>query len=145
MSRPVKQADLVAAQEVAAAPLLKPNVREDIENRHFDLPVSLHTAYFGAFLAYLGIMFMGFYEPLMILPMAIFVIFTVGFYVVPMAWTKVGPQRDAKAMPMWKLMADGIAIETGQSSGRDAVVQVLILPMLILGWGIAAVSIAALV
>ena len=146
MSKPLKQADLMAAAELAVAPApeLKRNVREDIESRHFDLPVSLHTGFFGAFLAYLGIMAVGFPHPEMILPMAIFIFFTVAFYVVPMAWAKLAPSHANKAMPMHQLMGEGIAIESGRASGRDAAVQVLILPVLILGWGIAVVSIAAL-
>ena len=144
MSKPIKSAELKAAAELVAAPHLKPNVREDIEDRNFGLPNAIHAGFFGLFLAYLGVMFVGFYEPLMILPMAIFVIFTVGFYVVPMLWTKVGQPHDDRALRMHELMSRGIAIETGHCKGRDAVIQALILPVLILGWGIAVVSIAAL-
>lgn len=145
MSRPLKHADLKLAQEIAPAPALNPNVRQDIETRHFDLPVAIHAGFFGLFLAYLGVMFIGFYEPQMILPMAIFVIFTVGFYVVPAMWARVGPDRKAKAMSMQRLLGEGIATHVGWCNGRDAVIQALILPVLILGWGIAVVSIAALV
>ena len=145
MSRPLKHADLKLAQEVAPAPLLKPNVRQDIESRHFDLPVAIHAGFFGLFLAYLAVMFIGFYEPQMIIPMAIFVIFTVGFYVVPAMWTGLEPDNKGKAMSMQQLLGQGIATHVGWCKGRDAMVQALILPVLILGWGIAVVSIAALV
>ena len=144
MSKPIKQQDLAAAERVAA-PHLKPNLRPDIEDRNFGLPVAIHATYFGLFLAYLGVMFVGFYEPRMILPMAIFVIFTVGFYVVPMLWAGMKPGNDSRALTMPELMANGIATHTGLCNGRDATVQALILPALILGWGIAVVSIAALV
>ena len=43
MSRPIKHADFKVAQELAPAPQLKPNVRQDIETRHFDLPVAIHS------------------------------------------------------------------------------------------------------
>ncbi|WP_343344822.1 hypothetical protein WJT74_11025 [Sphingomicrobium sp. XHP0239] len=144
MSEPIKQHDLAVAERVAA-PHLKSNLRPDIEDRNFGLPVAIHATYFGLFLAYLGVMFVGFYEPQMILPMAIFVIFTVGFYVVPMLWTGMKPGNDSRALRMDELMAHGIATHTGLCKGRDALVQALILPVLILGWGIAVVSIAAIV
>ena len=144
MSKPIKAQDLHAAERVAA-PHLKPNVRQDIEDRNFGLPVAIHATFFGLFLAYLGVMFAGFYEPQMILPMAIFVIFTAGFYVVPMMWTGMAPGNKSRALSMEELFASGIRIETGICKGRDAMVQALILPVLILGWGIAVVSIAAFV
>ena len=145
MSRPIKHADLELAQELAPAPQLKPNVRQDIESRNFDLPAGIRAAYFGMFIAYLGIMFVGFYEPQMIIPMVIFVFFTAAFYVVPALWTGLKPDNASKAMGMQQLLGEGIATHVGWCKGRDAVVQALILPVLILGWGIAAVSIAALV
>ena len=145
MSRPLKHADLKLAQEIAPAPYLKPNRRQDIETRNFDLPVAIHTAYFGMFLAYLGIMFVGFYEPQMIIPMVIFVFFTAAFYVVPALWTGLKPDNQSEPMRMGQLLGEGIATHVGWCKGRDAIVQALILPVLILGWGIAVVSIAALV
>jgi hypothetical protein len=39
----------------------------------------------------------------------------------------------------------GIATYTGRLNGRDAAVQMLILPVLILGWGMAVVTIRAFV
>ena len=80
----------------------------------------------------------------MILPMAIFVIFTVGFYVVPMLWTGLGGSNASRALRMAELFAFGIDTHTGRTSGRDAVVQALILPVILLGWGLGVVTIAAL-
>ena len=105
---------------------------------------------FGLFLAYLGIMGLGFMglgfpHPQMILPMAIFAFFTAAFYVVPMLWATMQPAHQSKAMTFGELMSRGIDVETGHSSGGAVVAQVLVLPVLILLWGVAAVTIAALV
>ncbi|WP_260482960.1 hypothetical protein [Sphingomicrobium flavum] len=140
MSRYIEAHELELRDEVALAP----NIRQDVD-RTFGLPVFLHSAYFGLFLAYLAIMGLGFQSPDMILPMAIFVIFTMGFYVVPLTWAVMNPAKQASAMPMAELLGRGIETLTGRTKGGDAVAQVLILPILILGWGIAVVSIAALV
>ena len=144
MSRQLTHEEIRAVVDVVDAPHLIPNEPNEVD-RTFGLPVGLHTAFFGLFFAYLGIMGLGFAHPEMILPMAIFVIFTAGFYVVPMAWAVMNPAKSSKAMSMSQLMARGIETHTGLALGKDAVAQVLVLPVLILGWGIAVVSIAALV
>jgi hypothetical protein len=129
----------------ADAKIVAPPTQRACEDRTFGLPWGLHAAYFGMFLAYLGIMGLGFPHPEMILPMAIFVLFTAAFYVVPMLWATMQPANASKAMTLGQLMSRGIAVHTGHSSGGAAVAQVLVLPVLILFWGIAVVIIAALV
>ena len=125
--------------------IVAPPLQRACEDRTFGLPWGLHAAYFGMFLAYLGIMGLGFPHPQMILPMAIFAFFTAAFYVVPMLWATIQPAHQSKAMTFGELMSRGIDVETGHSSGGAVVAQVLVLPVLILLWGVAAVTIAALV
>ena len=129
----------------ADASIVAPPAQRACEDRTFGLPWGLHAAYFGMFLAYLGIMGLGFPHPEMVLPMAIFVIFTAAFYVVPMLWAVMQPANSSRAMSIGELLARGIAVETGHSSGGAAIAQVLVLPVLILLWGLAVVTIAALV
>ncbi|MCJ7421229.1 hypothetical protein [Sphingomicrobium astaxanthinifaciens] len=143
MSKPIKDAELLAAAKVVEAPRL-PNIRAHLEDRNFELPVALHAGVFGLFLVYLGVMGLGFSHPEMVIPIAICLLFTAAFYIVPMAWAVMNPAQADKAMPLQALFDKGIAIHTGHSRGGDAATQVLILPVLILGWGIAVVSIAAL-
>ncbi|TCD04795.1 hypothetical protein EYB45_04395 [Erythrobacteraceae bacterium CFH 75059] len=143
MTRLITKAEL--EQSAALARLSTPvaNIRQDIEQRNFGLPVALHVTYFGLFLAYLAVMFVGFTSPEMILPMVIFVLFTAAFYFVPMLWAQMGPAGAAPAPRMDEFARDGIMTLTGRCSGRDAVVQTLILPALVLGWGVAIVTLAA--
>jgi hypothetical protein len=129
---------LIARDEVVAPP-----EQRACTDRTFGLPSGLHATFFGLFLAYLAVMGLGFSHPEMILPMAIFVIFTVGFYVVPMMWAVMQPDNDSKAMSLDELLGHGIMVHTGHSSGGAAVAQVLVLPVLIFLWGIAAIAIAA--
>lgn len=130
---------LLASREVVAPP-----VERACTDRTFGLPSGLHATFYGLFLAYLAVMGLGFAHPEMILPMAIFVIFTVGFYVVPMMWAVMKPDNESGAMNMGELLGRGIETNTGHSSGTAAIAQVLVLPVLILFWGVAAVTIAAL-
>ena len=145
MSHPIAKTELARTNQLVLALPLTPNLRQDIESRHFDLPVALHKLVFGLFLAYLGVMFTGFSNPEMILPMAIFVIFTVGFYVVPALWCRVGPERADTAISLNAFFRNGVPTHIGWCSGRDAAVQVLLLPALIFGWGVAVTMIAAFV
>jgi hypothetical protein len=131
---------LVAEARIVPAP-----VQRACEDRTFGLPWGLHAAYFGLFLTYLGVMAVGFPHPEMVLPMAVFVVFTAAFYIVPMLWAVMKPDHGSRAISMAQLMARGISVETGHSSGGAAVAQVLVLPVLILFWGLAVVTIAALV
>ncbi|MEQ7873573.1 hypothetical protein ABDK56_06160 [Sphingomonas sp. ASV193] len=131
----------LAADELALAPAPAPRACTD---RNFNLPTALHAGFFGLFLAYLAVMGLGFRSPQMILPMAIFVIFTVGFYVVPMLWATMAPAHADRAMPLARLLGEGVDTLTGRTSGAGAVAQVLVLPVLIFGWGLAVVTIAAL-
>ena len=115
---------LLARNEVVGSP-----EQRACTDRTFGLPSGLHATYYGLFLAYLGVMGLGFAHPEMILPMAIFVIFTVGFYVVPMMWAVMKPDNGSKAMTMDELLGRGIATYTGHSSGGAAIAQVLVLPV----------------
>lgn len=144
MSLPITREELARTRQLAPAPEL-PNLRQSVETRHFDLPVALHAGFFGLFLVYLAVMFIGLYSPGLIVPMAIFVVFTAGFYIVPALWSGMTPQHTDGSMSLQALLAKGIETHTGWCAGRDAMVQVLLIPTLILGWGIAVVSIAALV
>jgi hypothetical protein len=139
MSVRIDSALLRADAKIVPAP-----AQRACEDRTFGLPWGLHAAYFGLFLAYLGVMAVGFPHPEMVLPMAIFFFFTAAFYVVPMIWAVMQPGNPSKAISMGQLLARGISIETGHSSGGAAIAQVLVLPVLIFFWGLAAVVIAAL-
>lgn len=145
MSHPIPRAVLAETQQLASAPELTPNLRPGPESRHFDLPVALHAGFFGMLVLYLGIMFIGFRSPGLIIPIAICVIFAVAFYVVPALWSTMKPTHADGPLTLQALASRGVQTHTGWCRGRDAVIQVLTLPVLILGWGIAVVSIAALI
>ena len=134
---------LVRTSELVAEPLAEaPRACTD---RNFNLPTALHAGFFGLFLAYLGVMAIGFPHPEMILPMAIFVIFTVAFYVVPMLWATMAPANPTRSMSLDQLLGQGMMTHTGWTSGGSAVAQVMVMPVMILCWGVAVVVIAATV
>lgn len=142
MSRLVTREELRIADALVAE---RPAAVSSPVDRTFELPPGLLLGYFGLILAYLGVMAVGFPSPGMVLPMAIFVTFIVAAVAVPTAWVKMGPDNARKALSLDQLEQRGIMTHTGPCSAGAASIQVLLLPALIFCWGLAAVTIAALV
>ncbi|WP_037498757.1 hypothetical protein [Sphingomonas jaspsi] len=132
---------LADAREIVIAP----DAPRAVTERDFNLPVALHAGFFGLFIAYLGVMWIGFGNPDLAIPMAIFLFFTAAFYVVPALWATMAGPSETRAMPLDKLLGSGIDTLTGRTGGGAAVAQVLVLPVLIFLWGVAVAVIAALV
>lgn len=130
-------------QEVANRVVL-PNIRQDVD-RTFELPTRLYVATVGLYLAFLAVMAIGFQTREMILPMAIFVVYIVMAFGVPMMWTRMKPEHGTKAIDWLRFQEQGIITMTGPTKAKDATAQVLILPVLILFWGTATAMIAGLV
>ncbi|WP_421990635.1 hypothetical protein [Qipengyuania sp.] len=133
--------ELVAQQ---AAIVESPKVAHDAD-RSFELPKGLYFATVGLYLGFLAVMAAGLSTPGLIIPMAIFALFIVAGFGLPLIWTRLAPGHRARNMSWDKLESRGIATHTGRVTARDAAAQVLILPVLIFGWGVASVTIAALV
>lgn len=114
-------------------------------DRTFELPRVLYGITVGLYLGFLAIAAIGFSSPGLILPMAICFIFVFAAFGVPTIWARLAPETKSKALSFGQLKHSGIQTFTGRLSGKDAMVQMLILPVLILMWGLATVTIAALV
>ncbi len=135
------EARIVAAPK--PADLVAP--RHQVEtDRNFELPTALYGAMVGLYLAFFGVMFAGFGGPGLIIPTVIFVGFVVAGFGVPAIWTRL-KGNTSLPMTMGKLKHAGIMTHTGPLSSRDAAIQMLILPVLIVFWACAAITIAALV
>ena len=143
--------DIIARGEarIVEAPVAAEAPRHQVEvDRNFELPVSLYGVTVGLYFAFLGVMFAGFASEGLVIPMAIFAIFIIGMFGVPAVWTRVeseaSDQKASQPMSMGKFVSEGIVTHTGRLAPRDAAIQMLILPVLIVVWGCAVVIIAAL-
>ena len=114
-------------------------------DRNFELPAGLFVAMAGLFLAAVGVMAFGFAAPAMIIPTAIIVVFIAMFFGTAAMWMKMKPEHAQRLTPWSRFRQQGIMTAYGRSTAWGATVQVLILPVLILFWGIAVVTIAAAV
>ncbi|MGB3807140.1 MAG: hypothetical protein WA936_08070 [Erythrobacter sp.] len=139
-------ARVVPEPAIAAPAVARPNApRHQVEiDRNFELPTGLFGATVALYLGFLAVMFAGFGNPGLVIPMAIFALFIVAGFGVPALWVRL---RDNDSAPMTaaRFKADGIVTHTGRLAPRDAAIQMLILPTLIVGWGCTVVVIAALV
>ena len=133
--------ELIAEQ---AAIVEAPKKRHEVD-RTFELPKGLYAATVALYLGFLAVMATGMSSPGLIIPMAIFTVFIVAGFGIPAIWTRLAPQSASKQMSFAQLRRDGISTLTGRLPAKDAAVQMLILPAIIFCWGIATITIAAVV
>jgi ABC-type dipeptide/oligopeptide/nickel transport system permease subunit len=138
--------DLIARGEarVVDQPKAAP-VRHQVEgDRNFGLPSALYGATIACYLGFLVIVGSAFANPVLAIPMAIIVLLIVAAFGVPAIWTRL---RDNASEPqtLGEFETRGIMTNTGRLAPRDATIQVLILPVLLVTWGLAVAVIAAVV
>ena len=120
------------------------NIRQDVD-RTFEMPSVLYGATVALYLGFIAMLGIGLSSPELAIPMAIFAIFIVGLFAAPAAWLRLGHKPQARAKSFGELMRGGIDTHTGRLKGRDAVVQMMILPVLIVAGGSTVLLIAATV
>jgi len=136
-------AHFARSEPLARADILSPAEHRGEYGRTFDLPPILFVLTAGGFLAYLGVMAAAFMNPELIIPMAIFVLFVVAGFGTPALWARIAPPAPGRQQSLERFMRDGFECETGHISGGGAATQVLIMPALILAWGVIIAIIAA--
>lgn len=137
--------DLIASGDarVVEAPEAAPRHRHETD-RNFGLPTALYGATVAGYLGFLLVVGSAFANPALAIPMAIFVVFIIAGFGVPAIWTRLAGNTSAP-QTMGEFEARGIQTHTGRLAAKDATVQVLILPALLVVWGLAVAVIAAVV
>jgi len=131
---------LLARGEVVAAP-----PQRACEDRGFELPTGLLFGVFALFGLFLTVMSIGFMNEALVVPMAVNFFFVAAFAYVPAKWALMQPAKKGRALRWDELQCSGIETLTGRSSAGEAATLVLLLPACVLLWGVAVVTIAALV
>jgi hypothetical protein len=120
-------------------------VRHQVESdRNFGLPTALYGATVAGYLGFLLVVGSAFANPVLAIPMAIFVVFIIAGFGLPMLWTRLAGNT-SEPQTLGEFEAKGIQTNTGRLAARDATIQVLILPVLLVVWGLAVAVIAAVV
>jgi hypothetical protein len=120
---------------------VKPNLRQNVD-RSFGLPTGLYVATIGAYFAFLAVMGIGLAQRELIIPMGICFAYVAMFFGVPAKWVRMNPANDARPQSWLDYQLHGVETWSGRIKAKDATAQVLILPILILFWGVATVIIA---
>lgn len=114
-------------------------------DRNFEMPNALYGATIACYLGFVVLTAAAFGNPGLLIPMFIIAGIIVAGFVVPGLWTRLRPDtKTARAMGSDLFASRGIMTHTGPLKARDAATQVLILPVLVLLWGVVVVTIAAL-
>jgi hypothetical protein len=138
---------IVAEKAIVHAQLpVAAHPRHQVEvDRNFGLPTGLFVMTALGYLGFLGLTALAFGNPGLILPMAIFVTFLTMFFGVPAMWSRMKPGHPDRAQSWSRFISEGIQTYTGHVTAVQASAQVLILPAIVFGWGVAVVTIAAIV
>lgn len=113
-------------------------------DRNFGLPTALYGATVACYLGFLAIVGAAFANPVLLIPMVIFAFTILAGFGVPTIWTRFAGNSTAP-QTMGEFEARGIMTHTGPLTARDASLQVLVLPVLLVMWGIAVAVIVAIV
>lgn len=139
MSKLLPTATLIQTADLSAAP---PRTRIE---RSFELPTGLYVVSASCYFGFLAVLALALMEPQLVIPMGICAVFVTMFFAVPRLWVTMRPEHPAQSLTWSRFKQRGIVTHTGPMTARDATVQVLILPVLILAWGCAIVLIRAFV
>ncbi|NCP14123.1 MAG: hypothetical protein GW858_08175 [Sphingomonadales bacterium] len=122
-----------------------PATRHQVDtDRNFGLPSALYGITVSCYLGFLVIVGTAFANPGLAIPLAIFALFIVAGFGVPAIWTRLAGNTTAP-QTLGAFGRSGIMTSTGRLAPRDATIQVLILPVLLVVWGLAVALIAAVV
>lgn len=136
----IARGDARIVDQPAVAP-----VRHQVEaDRNFGLPSALYGATIACYLGFLAIVGTAFANPVLAIPMAVIVLLVVAAFGVPAIWTRL-KDNASEPQTLGEFDTKGIMTNTGRLAPRDAAIQVLILPVLLVCWGIAVAVIAAIV
>jgi hypothetical protein len=118
---------------------------QTIVDRSFGLPTMLYGLTVGSYFAFLAIMAIGLATRELIIPIGICVVYVTMAFGVPSLWARMKPDNRSQPQSMANFSLYGVETHTGTVTAHDAMIQVLILPLVVLFWGLAVVIIAALV
>ena len=141
MSNQFSRTELAQAGMVVQPPALRRNLAE----RSFGLHPALFVATIGAYVAFLGIMTTVFVSPELVVPFAICFVYVAMAFGTPAMWARISPRPEGRYQSWAESREEGLKIATGRISSGGAIAQVLVLPVLIVGWALAMGIILAFV
>lgn len=140
MSRRQTREQLLVQNEIVAAP-----AKRACHDQSFELPTIIYLAMASMFVGFVAVLSFAFRGGHMAVVYGVIFAFIAAFFAVPALFPAVArDQRRTKPLTLFDFGHRGIATATGRATARDATILVLLLPFLILCFGIAVATIAAL-
>jgi len=112
-------------------------------DRNFGLPTGLYAATVALYLAFIGIMAALFLNPELAIPMVVFAGFVIIAFGLAGCWATMKPYNDTAPLTWGQFSGRGIDTLSGRLTANEAAIQVLTLPVLILGWGLSVAVVMA--
>lgn len=140
MTRTIARTELAQLAAITA----QPQSAELPTDRTFELPRALYAWTVGCYAAVLVVFAVGLKDVGLLIPLAICAIYLAMAFGVPSLWTRMQPTNRSSSIEWWRFRRDGVRTAAGPLTAREASVQVLILPVLILVWAIGTMLIVAL-
>lgn len=128
---------LLERDEIVAAPAPKA-----CDDQTFELPGGLYVAMGSMFAGFVGVLALGLRDQ-MAVSYAIIFAFLAAFFAVPALFVGTTPSSSRQALSWHEFLDRGVDTATGRVTAREATLLVLLLPFLILCFGVAVAVIAA--
>lgn len=141
MSRRQTREQLLVRDEIVTAP-----AKRACEDQSFEVPTAIYAAMVTMFVGFIAVLSLAFRGGHMAVVYGVIFAFIGAFFAVPALFPgQVSEQDRTKALSLFDFGHRGITTATGRVSARDAAILVLLLPFLILCFGIAVATIASLI
>jgi hypothetical protein len=141
MSRRQTRDQLLVGDEIVAAPS-----QRACEDQTFELPSAIYIAMLTMFVGFIAVLSLEFRGGHMAVVYGVIFVFIAAFFAVPALFPgQTSGENRTKALSLFDFGHRGIATATGRASAREAATLVLLLPFLILCFGIAVATIASLI
>ena len=126
--------------------IVAPPVGRACDDHSFEFPTAIYGAMAALLFGFMAVMAIGLAAPGLAVPMGINFAFLIAFFAVPAIFVNGSPEHVGSRALRWSdFMREGVDTATGRTPGGEALVLTLMLPFLILCWGLAVVTIASLV
>ena len=138
MSR--RQAQRLADGEIVSPPAYS------CDDQSFELPTAIYIAMASMFAGFIAVLSLAFRGGYMALAYGVIFALIAAIFTVPGVFPVMAARRGGKkALSLFDFGHRGIATATGRASAREATILVLLLPFLILCFGISVAAIATLI
>ncbi len=135
------QEQLLAQCEIVSAP-----AERACHDQSFELPTGIYIAMASMLAGFVAVLSLAFRGGHMAVEYGVIFAFIAAFFAVPSLFPRTGEQEGRAKALSWVDFADrGIVTANGHATAREAAILVLLLPFLILCFGIAVAAIAAVV